>query len=229
MSEAEIGHVAEVAGLASDPIYLVIKRLLDITICVAALLFLLPIMVLVALAIGIDSPGPFLYVQTRVGKNGRLFRMYKFRTMVANYDSSEDRKYMADYIAGRVTPKTGVNGETTFKAVRSMHVTRVGRLLRMSSLDELPQIWNILRGDMSLIGPRPNVPWEVEQYTPTQRQRLLVQPGLTGLAQVRGRSKLTFDEIVAYDLEYIRHQSLKLDLLILWWTLIKVLDFRDAG
>jgi lipopolysaccharide/colanic/teichoic acid biosynthesis glycosyltransferase len=186
-------------------------------------------MAVIALLIVLDSPGPFLYVQERVGKNGRLFRMYKFRTMVENHDSSAERKYMEDYIAGKVGPNVSADGTPTFKSATAAHITRVGNFLRKSSLDELPQVWNILRGEMSLIGPRPNVPWEVKQYTSHQYQRLAVLPGITGLAQVRGRSALSFQEIVEHDIEYVRNQSLKLDMQILWWTVIQVLEQRDAG
>jgi lipopolysaccharide/colanic/teichoic acid biosynthesis glycosyltransferase len=176
----------------------------------------------------LDSPGSFLYSQIRIGKYGRPFRMYKFRTMVSNHDPSEDQKYMADFVAGKVAPRVNDEGVATFKSAQPAHITRAGRFLRKTSLDELPQLWNVLRGDMSLIGPRPNLPCEVEQYTQKQYQRLAVLPGITGLAQVHGRSMITFDKIVEYDLEYVFHQSLKLDLQILWWTVVQVVARRNV-
>jgi len=229
MSETEIYQVKRLAESAPTQVYPYIKRLIDLAICALALIWLLPIMGLIALAIVLDSPGSFLFVQTRIGKDGRPFRIYKFRTMSSNYDSSEDRKYMAAFVAGIAGPNKDGDGKTTFKPAMDAHITRVGRFLRKSSLDELPQIWNVLRGDMSLIGPRPNVPWEVEQYTDIQRQRLAVLPGITGLAQVRGRSNVTFQEIVEHDLDYVRRQSFALDMQILWWTVTQVLGQQDAG
>ncbi len=172
MSETEIYQVKRLAESAPAQVYPYIKRLIDLAICALALIWLLPIMGLIALAIVLDSPGSFLFVQTRIGKDGRPFRIYKFRTMSSNYDSSEDRKYMAAFVAGIAGPNKDGEGKTTFKPAMDSHITRVGRFLRKSSLDELPQIWNVLRGDMSLIGPRPNVPWEVEQYTEIQPNAL---------------------------------------------------------
>ncbi len=214
---------------APAQLYPAIKRMIDLTICGLTLLFLLPLMALIALAIMFDTPGSFLFVQTRIGKDGKPFRIYKFRTMSSRYDSSEDRKYMAAFVAGAVGPNVRNDGKSTFKPAIEAHITRVGRFLRKSSLDELPQVFNVLRGDMSLIGPRPNVPWEVEAYSDVQRGRLAVLPGITGLAQVRGRSNVSFQEIVQYDLEYVAKRSLKLDILILWWTVAQVLGQRDAG
>ena len=228
MSETEIYQVKRLAESAPAQVYPYIKRLIDLAICALALIWLLPIMGLIALAIVLDSPGSFLFVQTRIGKDGRPFRIYKFRTMSSNYDSSEDRSTWPP-LSGIAGPNKDGEGKTTFKPAMDSHITRVGRFLRKSSLDELPQIWNVLRGDMSLIGPRPNVPWEVEQYTEIQRQRLAVLPGITGLAQVRGRSNVTFQEIVEHDLDYVRRQSFMLDMQILWWTVAQVLGQQDAG
>jgi lipopolysaccharide/colanic/teichoic acid biosynthesis glycosyltransferase len=210
-------------------LYRVSKRVFDLFLCLMALTFLLPILLLIALVIALDSPGNVLYLQDRVGKNGRIFRMVKFRTMAANYNSQADRDYMAQFVSGKVTPTTNESGTITYKPAHSSHVTRVGRILRKTSLDELPQIWNVLRGDMSIVGPRPNVTWEVEMYADWHRERLQVLPGITGLAQVRGRSNITFDNIVEYDLKYIRNRSFKLDMQILWWTLEQVLARRDAA
>jgi lipopolysaccharide/colanic/teichoic acid biosynthesis glycosyltransferase len=182
--------------------------------------FLLPIGLIIALAIRLDSPGPVFFVQERVGKGGRSFKMIKFRTMHIKIDDSSHRLFMQQYINGQISTNGNLQ---VFKPFKANQVTRIGRLLRKTSLDELPQIINVLKGEMSLVGPRPNVRWEVEAYHGWHVERLEVLPGITGLAQVRGRSGITFDQIVRYDVEYIEQQSLKLDLLILWWTFASVL------
>jgi len=196
------------------------------------------------LAIRLNSPGPVFFVQDRIGRGGRRFRMYKFRTMQHNLDDSSHRAFMKDFVNGHVggdgggkstgsqrafkrafvNVPVGNNGNgRIYKPVQASQITRVGRLLRKTSLDELPQLLNVLRGEMSLVGPRPNVPWEVEEYRPWHYERLEVLPGITGLAQVRGRSGISFDRIVRYDIEYVEKQSPALDLKILWWTLITAL------
>jgi lipopolysaccharide/colanic/teichoic acid biosynthesis glycosyltransferase len=228
MQEAEIIKLNKTAGTVSDLFYRVIRRGLDIVLSLILFVGLLPLMAVIALLIVLDSPGSFLYVQERIGKHGRPFKMYKFRTMRSDHDSSEEAQYMADYVAGRVKPNINKDGVATFKSAKTDDITRVGRFLRKTSLDELPQLINVLRGEMSLVGPRPNLPVEVAQYTPIQYQRLAVLPGITGLAQVRGRSMITFNEIVAHDLEYVYNQSLKLDLQILWWTFMQVLRQQDV-
>lgn len=228
MSES-VGVYLQSDRVSSPRLYRMSKRAFDLFVCLMALAFLLPILLLIALLVALDSPGNVLYLQERVGKNGRVFRMVKFRTMSASYNSDADRAYMAQYVTGRVTPTTDASGTVTFKPAHSAHITRVGRFLRKTSLDELPQIWNVLRGEMSVVGPRPNVTWEVEMYSDWHRQRLQVLPGITGLAQVHGRSNITFDNIVEYDLKYIRNQSFKLDMQILWWTLEQVIARRDVA
>jgi len=230
--------------------YQIAKRMLDMTLCLLALPLALPLMAICALAIRLDSSGPGLFVQERVGKGGRRFRMYKFRTMQHNLDNSSHQDFMKAYVNGQVdddedksrkngngrclsirpsvSATLGGNGNgKVYKPIHASQVTRVGRILRKTSLDELPQIFNVLKGEMSWIGPRPNVPWEVEEYRSWHHERLEVLPGITGLAQVRGRSGILFDHIVEYDIEYIEHQSLKMDLKILWWTLITV--FAGGG
>ena len=165
-------------------------------------------------------------MQERVGKDGRRFRMYKFRTLRHDYDNPEHRALMQAFVLGQKT----LNPESaSFKPPLYKHITRVGSILRKTSLDELPQIFNVLKGDMSLIGPRPNVTWEVEKYKDWHYERLKVLPGITGLAQVRGRSSISFDAIVESDIEYIRKQSFKFDLQILWWTMRSVLKGDGAG
>ncbi|HID63032.1 MAG TPA: sugar transferase [Anaerolineae bacterium] len=200
--------------------YQIAKRVMDVALCLLAMPLALPLMAICALAIHLDSPGPVLFIQERIGKGGRRFRLLKFRTMRHNLDDSSHRAFMKAFVNGQIGG--GENGGAIYKPIRASQVTRVGRILRKTSLDELPQLINVLRGEMSLVGPRPNVPWEFEEYRGWHKERLEVLPGITGLAQVRGRSGITFDSIVKYDIEYIERWSLALDLKILWWTLISV-------
>ena len=207
------------------PFYGTVKRSFDITFSLLALIVLSPFALIVAAAIRLTSPGPALFVQDRIGKGGRLFKMYKFRTMYHQIDREAHRAFMKAFINGRVL----TSGEKeVFKPFDKSQVTFVGRILRKTSLDELPQLINILKGEMSLVGPRPNVPWEVEEYHPWHRERLEVLPGVTGLAQVRGRSGILFDEIVRHDIEYIERQSLWLDVQILWRTVMSVVLGKGA-
>jgi lipopolysaccharide/colanic/teichoic acid biosynthesis glycosyltransferase len=201
--------------------YQIAKRVMDLVLCLLAMPLVLPLLALCALAIHIDSPGPVLFVQERIGKGGRRFRMYKFRTMQHNLDDSHHRDFLKAFVNGRVGGDE--NGGALYKPFQASQITRVGRILRKTSLDELPQLINVLRGEMSLVGPRPNVPWEFEEYRGWHKERLEVLPGITGLAQVRGRSGIAFDSIVKYDIEYIEKQSLSMDLKVLWWTAISVL------
>jgi lipopolysaccharide/colanic/teichoic acid biosynthesis glycosyltransferase len=201
--------------------YQIAKRVMDLALCLLAMPLVLPLLALCALAIRIDSPGPVLFVQERIGKGGRRFRMYKFRTMQNNLDDSRHRDFLKAFVNGRVGGDE--NGGVLYKPFQASQITRVGRILRKTSLDELPQLINVLRGEMSLVGPRPNVPWEFEEYRGWHQERLEVLPGITGLAQVRGRSGITFDSIVKYDIEYIERQSLAMDLTIMWWTVSSVL------
>jgi len=185
------------------------------------------VLLVCAIAIRLDSRGPVFFRQRRVGERGRPFTMVKFRTMRVDADQTAHRDYAASFIRGRAS-RQGADGEQVFKLVRDNRVTRVGRWLRRTSLDELPQLWNVLKGEMSLVGPRPPIPYEVEHYQPSHRQRLAVTPGMTGLWQVRGRSNTTFEEMVALDLEYIRRRSLLLDLRILLATIPAVLSTRGV-
>jgi lipopolysaccharide/colanic/teichoic acid biosynthesis glycosyltransferase len=181
--------------------------------------------IMIAIAIRLDSPGPIFFIQERVGKGGRIFKMVKFRTMHHNLNQEAHQKFMKAYVNGM---GKNAEGKQVFKPFSTGDVTFVGRILRKTSLDELPQLINVLRGEMSFIGPRPNVVWEVEEYRGWHKERLEVLPGITGLAQVRGRSCITFDKIVEYDIEYVEKQSLKLDLQIVWWTITSVLFGKGA-
>jgi len=191
---------------------LLVKRVVDIGVSLTGLILLLPLFVVIAVAIKLDSPGPVIFRQIRVGKNERLFSCFKFRSM--RHGADEEKNNLLDQ-----NEATG----PLFKIRDDPRVTRVGRFLRRSSLDELPQLFNILMGHMSLVGPRPALPSEVQRYQPWHKRRLEVAPGLTGLWQVSGRSELTFDEQVLLDLYYIENWSPLLDLQILLRTVPKVI------
>ena len=209
--------------------YLALSQFLNIVICIPFIPILLVVMVIIAIAIKLDSPGPVFFVQERVGRYGRRFRMYKFRTYSHTYDPKADQAFMKAYISGKVNGSDPQATRPLFKPNNHAQITRLGSLLRKTSLDETPQIINILRGEMSLIGPRPNIPWEVETYDLWHTERLDVLPGITGLAQVKGRSNLCFDDLVRYDIHYVRNQSLVMDFKILWWTILTVLTGQGAG
>ncbi|MGC8786426.1 MAG: sugar transferase [Anaerolineae bacterium] len=223
----ETVHRTRLAGPETS-LYPVAKRCMDIILAAVLLVLLAPLMALIALAIWLDSPGPVVFRQERVGQFGRPFTMFKFRSMYANADEQVHRQFAKQYINGHVNhlPECG---QVVFKPNGDKRVTRVGKWLRRTSLDELPQLINVLRGEMSLVGPRPAVRYEVEEYTPWHMQRLTVPPGITGLAQISGRSGLTFDKIVHLDIEYIQRRSLGLDILILLKTIPVVLKAKCAA
>jgi lipopolysaccharide/colanic/teichoic acid biosynthesis glycosyltransferase len=212
--------------------YPALKRWLDVLISIVLLILLAPLMLAIAIAIKLDSAGPILYVQRRGGLNGQLFNFYKFRSMTNGHDHTQEHRRFAEvYINSHTAPdQVGAAHSGFYKPATNGHaVTRVGRWLRRTSLDELPQLFNVLKGDMSLVGPRPSIDYEITLYTERHRQRLAVLPGLTGWAQINGRSSLQFDEIVTLDLEYIAQRSLRKDLSILLATVPAVLSARDAG
>jgi len=202
-----------------------LKRALDVLLSCCLLILLAPWMALIALLIKLDSPGPVLYVQRRVGKGGRPFRFYKFRSMYNDVDHTiAHREFSKEYINGHRSPFANHHGNGLYKPPSNgPSITPVGRWLRKYSLDELPQLVNVLKGDMSLVGPRPSMDYEVEEYADWHRRRLDVLPGITGLAQVNGRSALPFDDIVRYDIQYIENRSLWLDFRILLKTIPIVL------
>lgn len=193
--------------------------------------FLLILMGIIALAIVLDSPGSPFFVQNRVGKDRRVFRLYKFRTMRCDYNDQNDRLFMQAYIAGQMEGVQESRGDrdALYKPVKRHDITKIGRFLRKASLDELPQVFNILKGEMSLIGPRPNVTWEVDAYSEWHLGRLALLPGITGLAQINGRSNITFDEIAAYDIQYINNIGFWMDMWIIWQTLKLVGTGNGAG
>jgi exopolysaccharide biosynthesis polyprenyl glycosylphosphotransferase len=196
----------------------ILKRTFDLIFAALAILLLLPLWLLVALLIKLDSKGPVFYTQERVGMDGRLFLLYKFRTMQANADAELHREYQRAFIAGRAEANLGNETKPTYKLLADPRITRIGKILRRTSLDEVPQLLNVLSGDMSLVGPRPPIPYEVEAYELWHRKRLDMKPGLTGLWQVSGRNRLPFEEMVRLDLYYIENWSLLLDLEIILRT-----------
>ena len=217
--------------------YYFFKRVLDLVIVIPALFFLVPFFIIIALMIKFDSPGPVIFKQTRVGvKRSSLkgktvwepieFTCYKFRTMTQNCDPSVHRKYVVEFVEGQVKPSK--NNQAQYKLLNDFRVTRTGKILRNTSLDELPQLLNILLGEMSLVGPRPDVPYAVMYYKKWHHERLTALPGLTGFWQTKGRSKVAFNDMVQMDIEYIHNQSILLDLKLLILTIPAVLSRRGA-
>jgi lipopolysaccharide/colanic/teichoic acid biosynthesis glycosyltransferase len=206
------------ANVARRLAYGVAKRSIDIAVSVTALVVLSPFLALIALAIKLQDGGSVLYAHTRVGKRGREFRFYKFRSMIRDADRLKDQLLSFNEHAD----------ERTFKMKADPRITPIGRVLRRYSLDELPQFLNILKGDMTLVGPRPALPREVALYTESDRRRLEVTPGLTCLWQVRGRGDLPFEDQVRLDVEYIDNRNLLLDFEILAQTLPAVMSGRGA-
>lgn len=198
------------------PTYRLAKRVLDITLCLMAMPFLLPVIGLCALLIWLEDPGPIVFSQLRTGKGGARFKIYKLRTMVKN---AEELKQKYAHLNELTWPD--------FKITNDPRVTRIGKILRKTSLDELPQIFNIIKGDMSLVGPRPTS-FDVSTYSLWHTERLEVLPGLTGLWQVSGRSDLDFDDRLRLDIEYIERQNLWLDIQILVRTATAIFTQRGA-
>lgn len=194
-----------------------LKRVLDLLLATLALLVLFPLMAITALAIKLESPGPIIFRQTRVGKWGKTFTCYKFRSMCMDAEARKQALIQQNEVDGPI-----------FKMQTDPRVTRVGRIIRKLSIDELPQLFNVFKGDMSLVGPRPPVPHEVNQYKFDHLRRLDAMPGLTGLQQVSGRSDLPFDRWVELDLQYISQQSLRKDIEILLKTIPAVLLGKGA-
>jgi exopolysaccharide biosynthesis polyprenyl glycosylphosphotransferase len=213
------GEKAPQARLSSK-----IKRLIDVAGSLAALIPLSPLIAVIATLIKLTSEGPVFFRQKRVGQYGKEFTFLKFRSMYVNNDPAVHKEYVRNLIEKKVNEPGG-----TFKIKNDPRVTRIGRFLRRTSLDEVPQFINVLLGEMSLVGPRPPIPYEFESYSLWHRRRILeAKPGITGEWQVHGRSRTTFDEMVRMDLRYIRHQSIWLDLKILIKTPFAVLSGDGA-
>lgn len=195
-----------------------IKRVFDLAISLLLISLFLPIFILTVSAILLDSHGPIFFRQTRVGRKGRFFTLYKFRSMTVNADS----------LKAGIIADNSFQDSVTFKMKDDPRVTRVGRFIRRYSIDELPQLFNVVKGEMSLVGPRPPLPEEVERYSREDRGRLLVKPGMTCLWQISGRSELTFKQQVELDKQYINSRSILLDIKILLKTIPAVLTGKGA-
>lgn len=206
-----------------------LKRTLDVVGSATLLALLSPVFAVIALLIKAKSPGPVFFKQERVGQSGKPFRMLKFRTMHVDNDPSIHRQFVSDFIKAGKPENGDASGEAPFKIVGDPRVTPIGQFLRRSSLDELPQFLNVLLGDMSLVGPRPPLRYEVEQYQPWHYRRVLdAKPGITGLWQVSGRSRTTFDEMVRLDLRYAKRSSPWTDIKILLATPRAVISGKGA-
>ncbi|WP_212948247.1 sugar transferase [Siminovitchia terrae] len=213
MAERERSTIRyERVHVEDKPSYLFTKRAMDIVGSLFGLIIFSWLFVIVSILIKIEDPkGPVIFKQERVGKNGKTFYMYKFRSMVSNAEQLLDTLLEHNEVSGAM-----------FKMKEDPRITRIGKIIRRTSIDELPQLWNVLKGDMSLVGPRPPLEREVEKYTNYDKQRLLVKPGCTGLWQVSGRNKVGFKEMVELDLKYIRTRSIWNDVTIILKT-VKVM------
>jgi len=195
-----------------------IKRIMDFSGAICGLIFLSIVFLLVILLIKLEDPkGSAFYSQIRIGKNGKKFKMYKFRSMVSNADERLIELLAQNEVKGAM-----------FKMKNDPRVTKTGRFIRKTSIDELPQLWNVVRGDMSLVGPRPPLGREVDEYTPYQKQRLLVTPGCTGLWQCTSRNSVGFEEMVELDLEYIQNRSGAFDIKIIFKTITVIFGSKNA-
>jgi exopolysaccharide biosynthesis polyprenyl glycosylphosphotransferase len=218
----------ELRATRADRVRGALKRVLDVVGSATLLLLVAPLFLLIAGLVKLLSPGPVFFRQVRVGEYGKPFTMLKFRTMHVNNDQTIHKEFVSQLIKGTV-PASGDTSATPFKISHDPRVTPVGRLLRKTSLDELPQLWNVLRGEMSLVGPRPPLCYEVEQYKSWHYRRVLeAKPGITGLWQVSGRSRTTFDDMVRLDLRYAKNCSAWMDIKILLATPRAVISGKGA-
>jgi lipopolysaccharide/colanic/teichoic acid biosynthesis glycosyltransferase len=206
-----------------------LKRAMDVTVSAISLIMLLPLFAIIALAIKATSKGPVLFRQERLGQYGKKFRFLKFRSMRKDCDSKIHQEYVSRFIAGQVSAASFNGSTATFKIQKDPRITPIGSILRKTSLDELPQFWNVLMGEMSLVGPRPPLEYEFKAYDIWHRRRVVeIKPGITGLWQVKGRSRTQFDDMVRLDLKYAQAWSLWLDLEILLRTPVAVISGDGA-
>lgn len=232
-----------VSSLTKDrTVYYTSKRILDVIIAICTLILLFPLIVLIVLLIKLDSPGPVLFIQKRVGANRWMrdgysywrqttFPCFKFRTMIHNADSSLHEQYIKAYINNNQQEMNSLQGgnQQIRKLVNDPRLTRIGKFLRKTSMDELPQFWNVIRGEMSLVGPRPAIPYELNYFKPWHYRRLQAQPGITGLWQIRARGSTDFDQGVKLDIAYIENQDFWFDMYILIETPFTVLFGKGAA
>lgn len=213
-----IANTRRLRATSSKPGYLIVKRAMDIVGAGMGMIIISPLLLIVAILIKIEDPkAPIIFYQKRIGKNEKEFKMFKFRSMIPNAE---------DMLKG-LLHKNEISG-AMFKIKDDPRITRIGKFIRRTSIDELPQLWNVVRGDMSLVGPRPPLPREVAEYSKYDKQRLRVTPGCTGLWQVSGRNELSFKEMVELDLEYIEKRSVWFDVKILVRTVKVLVGSEDA-
>jgi exopolysaccharide biosynthesis polyprenyl glycosylphosphotransferase len=206
------------------------KRVFDVAMATLLLVLLSPVLLVVAALIRLGSPGAVIYKQERIGENGRLFTMFKFRSMRADADDVAHREHVAQLIEENLQPEDlGENGRASLKMETDPRVTSIGQVIRKTSVDELPQLFNVLRGEMSLVGPRPALPYEADLYKEWHKRRFEVPPGITGWWQVKGRNRVSFDEMVRMDLHYIEHASVLFDARVLLQTPWAVISGKGAG
>ena len=198
--------------------YLFSKRVTDIFLSAIGLILLSPILLIVAIAIRIDSKGPIIFKQDRVGKDGKIFSMYKFRSMIVN----------AEELKAKLETKNEMSGPM-FKMKNDPRITKVGRFIRKTSIDELPQLINVIKGDMSLVGPRPSLPKEVEQFSPWMLERLKVKPGITCYWQVMGRNNIAFEEWMKLDVKYVHEMNYWLDIKLIFKTIFVLFGDESAS
>lgn len=204
------------------------KNTFDRVLALLAIVALSPLMGIIAIGIHFDSPGSAIFRRDQIGENGRKFVAYKFRTMYANNDDIEYKTYLVKYVMENAPYRIEPDGKPVYKVLDDPRVTKFGNILRKTNLDELPQLFNVLKGEMSLVGPRPDVPFAVAMYKDWHQKRLGAKPGITGLWQVCRRKSLSFESMVRLDIDYIKRQSLSLDAKILFLTLGTVLR-RDGS
>jgi lipopolysaccharide/colanic/teichoic acid biosynthesis glycosyltransferase len=220
-----VGAPVEVGRVETPPLSEAAIRLLDVVCAAIALFVLSPLLLVVAAAVRLDSPGHAFFKQRRLGKDLEPFQVFKFRTMREGADAGTHRSHVEQMIVD--DDRRGTRPMSKLR--EDARVTRIGSLLRKTSIDELPQLWNVLRGEMSLVGPRPPIQYEVDRYPPEAFRRFAVRPGVTGLWQVRGRSLLTFKQMIALDTEYVERRSLALNLKILLLTPSAVIHGEGAA
>jgi lipopolysaccharide/colanic/teichoic acid biosynthesis glycosyltransferase len=214
--------------IAIDPGYLRRKRICDVVISLILLVPLIPIMGIIAILVRLDSKGPVLFRQQRLGENGKPFMLLKFRSMYVNSDDRLHREAIKQYMNGEKLNGSSEDGNP-YKLIDDPRITRIGRFIRRTSIDELPQFFNVLRGEMSLVGPRPPLPYEVEGYDERARLRLAGKPGLTGYWQVYGRSKVDFKTMVEMDIAYLQKQSILEDLKLILLTPLVMVSGRGGA
>ncbi len=205
-------------GMDKNFSYFFMKRLIDLILSILGIVFLSPIMLIIAIAIKVESKGPIIFSQDRVGKDGKFFKMYKFRSMVINAEELKEKLLSQNEMSGPM-----------FKMKDDPRITKVGKFIRKTSIDELPQLFNVIKGDMSLVGPRPNLPKEVAQFSDYHKLKLKAKPGLTCYWQVMGRNSIGFEEWMELDIKYIRERSIWLDIKLIFRTFFVLFGDKNAN